>query len=57
MIVCHEHFQHMTCLISLKFAFTGGTGVYKTLIRYKLQFSLWCLWVCSITAVSLWAGG
>lgn len=38
MIVCHEHCEHMTCLNFVKFAFTGGTGVYKTLSIISLIF-------------------
>lgn len=36
MIVCHEHFEHMTCLIFLlNLHLLGETGVYKTLIKYN----------------------
>lgn len=35
MIVCHEHLTYDMSNFLVKFAFTGGTGVYKTLIKYN----------------------
>lgn len=45
MIVCHEHYEHMTCLNFVKFAFTGGTGVYKTLSIISSDLHRGAYWV------------
>lgn len=41
----------------VKFAFTGGTGVYKTLSIISSDLHCGAYWVCDITAVSLWGRG
>lgn len=41
----------------VKFAFTGGTGVYKTLSIISSDLHRGAYWVCDITAVSLWGRG